>query len=278
MRMEMKAKWPSRAGPGWLAAMLLATVMTAGCQQPKVELRDLRVINVGPQKVWLVLDYTVKNTNTTQLNIWGLEYSLQSDGIRLAESTLTSGMAIESGAIGRLRVPLEIEHAQMAKLWESAGDVVALPYEFTGKLTYRLFGVPLDMTITHAGFIPRIEPPNWTFRLVRKVAGEDNLLELVFDVDNPNSFGLPLATLSGVLKMEDVSVLTVDRSNLPFVEACQHAALVVPVRVYKHKAGRVAAMFEQIEKHGKAPTFAGELRFGLPDSAKQMLMGAEPEQ
>ncbi len=241
-----------------------------GCAAPTVRLDDVRVTNVGTESISAVLEFTLKNPNAVSLDVWGLEYSMSAAGTRFAQGSLGGGMQIDCQRIGRLMVPVDLEYERIAKLWKPSDPSGSIPYDFTGELDFRIFGIPRKTPIRHSGLLPRLRAPSWSFRGARLTGGD--ILELVFDVANPNDFDLPLGSLSGALKYDGRTLIEVERSSLPVVASRQQAELVIPIRIGSAALATIAPAPTRVVEAERF-SFAGDLKFGVPRGLREILLG-----
>lgn len=249
----------------------IAFTSAVGCTKPTVKLADIEITGIDAKKISLLMHLSVDNPNKLGLDLSSFVYTLSAAGNEFAGGKFDQETRILGDSISTVKVPVDLEFSRIAELWKKLDASKPIPYEFSGTLDLASYSLPMKVPFSHSGMIPKLSPPSWTFKDVR-LGGKD-IVEVVFDVRNPNDFELPIDKLTGALKFADVSLLEVQRDSLGAVGARQGATLIVPVRVGVKEFAAVAAKLATGQAAGGEFTFDGDLRFGTPESLREMLMG-----
>jgi LEA14-like dessication related protein len=254
------------------AACIVSAAAGGGCEMktPSVRLRDIRVAEADFEKLQLLLDFEIANPNSYQISLWGFEVALTAAGEEFAAGSLDRPvMGLSAGEAANLRAPVTIRYADVPEL-VSRPDRPA-PCDLSAKATFSFLVVRRAVSFTHAGQVPPLRAPSWRFRDLRSRG--QGVVELVFDVTNPNTFELPLGRLAGVLKCGDETLVRVNRLPPGPVPAGRTARLVVPVSMDPQAALRAAA---RAEAAPRSLRFEGTLQLGPPPPLRAMLLGLRP--
>ena len=277
----MNAKARSSAKPP-MASRALTMILTACCallpagagcafKKPTVKLDDIHVAGLDFQKLDLIFDLKVDNPNPFQISISGLEYDLTAVGERFAEGALPQPVAaLGAGQVAHVRAPVALHYKRLLPLLQKLRSAEPIPYEFKTTLTFNLLGTKVPVPLAHAGRIPALRAPSWHFRNMQLVKGTTPVVKLVFDVENPNQFELPLKQLTGALQAGDKPLIQVSEVALAPVPAGQTATLTIPVQI---NAAGVARAVAEVLTERQPLRFEGELRLGSPASLRRMLLG-----
>jgi len=279
----MKARHAGSAGTlaAWrlLAVLLPACCMlllaAAGCafQKPTVKLHDIEVAGLDFQKLDLAFDFAITNPNPFQISIWGFEYSLAGAGEKFAEGALPQPIAsLAAKQTTHLRVPVALLYRSLLPLVKKIGSQEAVPYEMAGKVTFNYLGLKIPVPVRHAGEIPPLRAPSWHFRDVRLAQGTATVVEVVFEVDNPNRFELPLRRLTGALKSGDQALVSVDKLSFTAIPAGKSARLTIPVSIDGLAAAKAVAT---ALTRRESLRFEGEMSLGVPEALRRMLLGKD---
>ncbi len=234
-----------RAGPALLipACLLLTSALTGcGFQKPTLKLRDIEVAALDFQKLELVLDFAVTNPNDYQISLHGLEYALAAGGQRFASGAMprpVTPLAARQTTV--VKAPVTMQFAHLRPILSKLGAGEQIDYQLTVKATFDFVAFKVPVSLKRAGKLPALRAPSWRLVDVRLAAGAEPTALVVFEVNNPNRFALPLRSLSGVLKYGDQPLLRVDRPTLRAVPAGKTAKLTVPVRLDAAGAARALA-------------------------------------
>ncbi len=265
---------PAR-GISALVLCLVAGAFPAGCsyEKPTVELANIGVTGIDFQKLDLLFDLKVHNPNSFQISISSLDYQVAAGGERVAGGALPRPIPpLGAKKTTNLRAPVELHYAGLLPVVKKLGARQALPFEFSGEAAFNILGLTVPVPFRHEGRIPALRAPSWHLRQVRLLGQGDPGLELVFEVDNPNDFPLPLLQLKGHLRYGEQTLLEVNQTGLESAPAGRPAELTVPIRI--NAAGVLEAVGDAISRGGSI-RFDGKLHLGVPPSLKEMLLGQE---
>lgn len=273
-RQSHKPRSPRRLS-GWvLSACAMVLPALAGCaiKRPIVKLHDVDVVGFDFQKLDLVFSVKVTNPNDYQISLSSLTYGLASGGLEFAHGSVPKPITpLSANETVVILAPVSVEYAPLAAVLRKARAGEAIPYELTGtaKFGFLLWKIPVKLK--HAGQMPPLRKPAWHFRDVRLIRGPPSWLELSFEVENPNTFDLPLKRLSGGLRYGDETVVRINEPALEPVPAGKTAMLKVRARV--DGLGVTKALAKTLVQRRRQFTFEGELQLGVPQLLRKMLLG-----
>jgi len=270
---------PGRAPRGartWTAAVLalILSAGTAGCfKRPTVSLHDVTVEGIDFSKIDLAFDLKIHNPNNFQISLSSLTYGMASGGADFARGAVAQPIALLSAnETTAIRAPVTLNYAELLPLVEKARAGQAIPYQFRSEARFNFLGMKIPVRMNRQGQIPPLRRPSWHFRKVRLVKGPPSWLEMTFEVDNPNTFDLPLARIHGALTFAGQPVVRIDESQLAPIPAGKTAPLTVRVRADGPGVAKAVAKTFLGERSGRF-AFEGALRLRAPPMLRKMLLG-----
>ena len=187
---------------GFRISCLLLVLMACGCiKKPVIALDDVKVEQFNFEQVDLAFEFKVYNPNSFQLSLSRLSYALASDGTQFARGSVPGPVvAVGSGETTVVRAPMTIRFAPLVAILTIRPRGESIPCDLVGEAGFNVYGQTVNVPFRRPGWMPVLRAPDWHFRgveLVRPAGRARPRVELLFDVDNPNSFAIPLAGLSG---------------------------------------------------------------------------------
>ncbi len=257
------------------AAMLLGA--SAGCiKRPTAKLHDIEVTAFDFRQVDLVFHLAIHNPNSFQINLSALNYGLSSGGVEFATGSLASPIAALSASESTIiRAPVVVEYARLSSVLSKLAAGEEIPYEFHSSATFNWLIFPIPLSLKHSGQMPRLRKPNWHFRDIELIKGPPSWLKLSFEVENPNAFALPLERLKGTVNYGGHAVVRIDEAQLEPIPPGRTAMVSVRARV--DGPGVTKAVTKAIlSGQRRRFSFAGQLRLGVPELLRKMLVAEEP--
>jgi len=256
-----------------LAATLLATMSLGGCGKPSVALSNVRLSDIGPQRIDLLMEFNVENPNPVDLDLSQMRYSLSAAGSELAGGTLDRRASVPAGGSGSVTLPVSLPYAALVPLWEARASGEALPYELLAEFDLAKYGVPVKVPLRHRGSIPPLRAPSLRLRDVR-LAGVDRI-EVLVDVSNPNTFQLPLESLAGRLVYGGETLVEIAGASIPTIPAGETKTITLPVRLSPAGLKKVAAAVMTGSGSTSRIAFDGGVKPAMPSEVREMLLGGK---
>jgi len=255
------------------ALMGLAAAVLGGCDisRPEIRFHDVRVESMDFERIDVVYEFEIVNPNSYIITLWAFDYTLVAGGEKFASCTLDKPVTgVPTGGKALVRAPVSIAYKDVPL-------VVSRPakpsfYGLNGSADFTFVGAKRSYPFTHAGMILPLRKPSWRFVNLRLANRTEGIIELSFDVENPNTFAIPLGRLAGTLRSGEKDVAKIDRIAPGAAPAGKTARLVVPVRIASEEALRSAAAAEAAPQ---SLTFVGRLEIAPPPELREMLLGQE---
>ncbi len=265
-----------RAARAWPAAACLCAAALAGLggcdiSRPTIRLQDIEVHSIDFEKIELTYHFEITNPNSYRITLWGFDFALVAGGQTFARCTLPKPVGgVPTGGQTTVRAPVTLKYADVP-LVVSRPDKPSF-YGLDGSAAFSFMGTRRSYPFTHAGLLPPLRQPKWRFVKLRLANRDEGIIELSFDVENPNTFALPMGRLTGTLRGGAEALLPVDRAAPGSVPPGKTARLVLPAKLAPDQALRVAA---RAEAAPQSLQFEGGLELRPPPELRPMLLGRE---
>jgi len=264
---------PARTWAGTALAMILSAAAGGCFKRPTVSLQDVTVEGIDFSKIDLAFDLKVHNPNNFQISLSSLTYGMASAGADFARGAVAQPIAmLSANETTAIRAPVTLNYAELLPLVQRARAGEAIPYQFRSEARFSFLGMKIPVRLNRKGQIPLLRRPSWHFRNVRLIKGQPSWLEMTFEVDNPNTFDLPLARLHGALTFAGQPVVRIDESELSPIPAGQAAPLTVRVRADGPGVAK-AVTKAFLGERSRRFAFEGALRLKAPPTLRKMLLG-----
>jgi len=217
--------------------LLLCGFMT-GCQvrKPDVRLQDVKVRALGFQSIDVSVHLEVYNPNWFDLNVGRLSCRLEVDEQELVSAQAAAKRQFVPAGQTRVYEALgSLEYERLLRAWRRYQQSQSLPYRLVASGDFYVLGLPVPVTISrdrrldHTHRLKRVSRPNWSLKAIRFPGS--GRVDVVFEVVNPNDFDLPLIGLSGEIKSQGRTVVTVSRPSRKVVPPGQTVEVAFPVHV-----------------------------------------------
>jgi len=254
-----------------LALLLLPALFLGGCASmqrlaasafapPRLQLDQVRIAEVDLVGTTVVLDFTIDNPNDLALRVTSATWRLQVEGAQVSEGTLPGGLTLPARGQAPLAMTVRLRWADVTRLAEQVRHQTQVAYRIDGAVSVETPVGLVSPKFKHQGQVPVPRLPS--LRLAGVSADMRSLtdleLGLTLEVENPNAFPIPGATLRFDLLVNDVPVATGHEATLSQLGAGGEARLQVPIEVSLLGAGRAAATI-----HGGAEVrLRGTVRVG----------------
>jgi len=268
----MPTRRVSRAGLILAVALLVAAA--PGCvRKPLVRLVDVQVAGIDLEKTDLTLGVTVTNPNWFVARLYAMRYDMSVNGKHLASGEIPTPVElIPPGGERSYRIPLSIAHDSLLPFIQNLLGAEAIPYTLTAEATFNLIGLPLPVRRVRTGKIPPIRALQPRLKALRFPGDTPAVVEVVFDIHNPNPFAMAMKRLDGAVYVGEEKIITIYRPTTADLPGGETAELVVPIRL------GVTAMIRALAKvgSGQRPEFRGTFILDVPGPFKKLLLDELP--
>jgi LEA14-like dessication related protein len=146
--------------------LLLFSLLLGGCtsfvKEPKVAVKDLKVVSLEGGGARMVLDLAVKNTNPYDIKLMGYSYDLKVMALPLAKGGAREEIEFPSDKETEVQIPIRIAFGDLLEILKRRPNPDAVPYQLSAGLEIDSplgrFTVPVKQTGTYS--IPKQYRPS----------------------------------------------------------------------------------------------------------------------
>ena len=259
---------------GWVLAVAMLIAAAPGCvKKPLVRLVDVEIDSIDLEKTDLSLGVNVTNPNWFMARLYAMRYDMTINGKPLASGEVPTPIELITARGERsYRIPLSIPHDALLPFVQNLLGTEAIPYALTAEATFNVIGLPLPVQRVRTGKIPPIRGLRPRLKALRFPGDTPTVVEVVFDIHNPNPFAMAMKRLDGAVYVGDEKILTIYRSMTAELPGGKTSELVVPIRL--GVTGMVRAMAKI--GSGERPEFRGTFILDVPAPFKKLLLDELP--
>lgn len=254
----------------WAVVWGLVLLAPIGCQvrKPIVTLDDIKLKSIGSGKVDLVLHFDVFNTNTYDIKLKSFDYALAGGGIELVKGATREPIgklkALTSTVIA---TPAEVSYSNIFRALRRARTDKDEPteYRLTGTAHFDILGLDIPVALDKCVTVEPIRLPRWRLIDVRVPEDRDRPVALIFQVENPNAFELPVVALSGAILLGGKPIVEIDRPDVTSIPPGQTREVALPVRLNVANLARAVAA---AASRGQVVKFKGNFKLDPPVSLR----------
>ena len=240
--------------PTRLTALICSAFLLSGCaglqrlatrslKPPTATVERVTVAALDVEGATVRLDLTLENPNDVAFEVARAGWRLEVEEREVSEGELPGGLAIPARATAPFAATVRVKWADVTHLVERVRREEQVAYRVSGTVgVVTPIGV-MELAFKHAGTLPVPRLP--TLKLTGASASLASLteltLQLALEVENPNGFPLPGATLTFDLLVNGVAVASGREATLAPLGAHGDARLTLPLRISLLGAGRAAA-------------------------------------
>jgi LEA14-like dessication related protein len=221
----------------------LQRLAAAAFTPPRLHFQQATVGSVDLDGATVLLAFTVENPNDVSVQVASATWRLQAEGAEVSEGDLPGGLTLPARATIPFTVKVPLRWADLTRLAGQVQQKSELAYLIDGAIGVETPVGLVTLPYRHHGQLPVPRLP--ALRLVKVTASLSSLtaleLGLVLEVENPNGFPLPGATLRFDLLVNDVPVASGREATLEPLGSRGAARLTVPVRISIQGAERAVA-------------------------------------
>ena len=235
------------------AALACSALLLSGCSglqrlaelsltPPTVTVERATVAALDVEGATVRLDLTLTNPNGVAFEVARAGWRLEVEEHEVSEGELPGGLAIPARGTVPFAATVRVKWADVTHLVERVRRQEQVAYRVSGTVGVATPVGLMDLAFKHAGTLPVPRLP--TLRLTGASADFASLteltLQLALEVENPNGFPLPGATLTFDLLVNGVAVASGKEATLAPLGAEGRASITLPLRVSLLGAGRAA--------------------------------------
>lgn len=209
-------------------------------QQPKVTLEQTRITGMSLDYVDLGFDLKIDNPNPVAITLAGFSYDLSLDGRPFLKGRNDERSSLKAMDSSQMTVPLRLDMQDLYDTYQGLKDQDETTYKLLLDLDLEvpvLGVIPYQVKVSKSITLPKAPKLSLQSINTKKLGLSGADLELLVEVDNPNSFAFDVQELDYQLDVAGSSWASGKASKLGGVKSKQKGVLKLPISLDFRKLG-----------------------------------------
>lgn len=208
--------------------------------KPTAKVESVKLTGLDFQTLDLAFDIALDNPNPVSLQLGGLDYNLKLAGESFLKGVQNESLNMAASGTSHVQLPLSLNFNDLYKTFQTLGQRDTIPYELDLglKLDIPILG-QMRFPVQKSGEFPVPRPPRIALADMRvssmSLLGAE--LDLVFEVDNPNTFSLALDRLNYALSVNGQPWVKTGAANIGRINANGVSRITLPVKLNFSEVG-----------------------------------------
>lgn len=237
-----------------LVLATLSLTLLAGCaslnkflknafKRPQLTFKTARLANASLSDATVDLVYELNNPNPLGLSLASVSYSFFVEGKQVVAGTPAKGLNIAANGKSELVFPANVKFADIAPVVTTFLNKDTAQYKAQGSVGFNTPIGVISFPLEHEGTfeVPKIPQVQFDSPRISNVTLQGATVEFPLTVKNRNSFPLPVAGITGALKVAGASVGNLNTGNLGLLEAGTTKQITLPLTINFLSAASAAA-------------------------------------
>lgn len=212
---------------------LLKDLFNSAFQQPTLTFRSASLAEASLSGATLNLTYALTNPNPLGISLASVDYALFIEGKQVVAGRPPQGLNLPANGTSELTFPAELKFADLGPVLQVFLNKDFARYRAEGHLGVSTPLGIVSFPLAHEDQfeIPKVPEVTMQSPRITNLSFSSATLEIPLSVTNRNSFPLPIAGLSGALRIAGANVGTLSTGSLGFLPARAAKAVTLPLTV-----------------------------------------------
>jgi len=233
----------------------------AGFARPSLAFKSATIADASLSGATINLTYVVNNPNPVSLPLEEVSYRLSVEGKSVISGRPSKGLRIPARGKGELVFPAQIKFSEIAPALDVFLSKDRARYRAEGSIGVESPIGMVRLPLAHEGEfeVPKVPDVQFGTPHVGQVSLGGASIEIPLQISNRNSFPLPIAALTGALKIAGNDVGTLETTGLGILSPRATREISLPLTIQFRGAAAAAAA---IQRGSGELAFSGSLRSG----------------
>ncbi|HEY3446668.1 MAG TPA: LEA type 2 family protein [Myxococcales bacterium] len=231
--------------PSRLLLVLALALFATGCafNKPTLRFKDARATEVDLEGATLQLTFALKNPNPIGFKLDTIRYKLEVEGKHVVSGQPPEGVTVAAQGSSDLVFPARIKFLDIVPTVDALLKKNKVNYRASGAVGIRTPIGPLELPMSYEGSFEVPKMPAFTFQPPRLASISFQGARIVFPVQiqNKNSFPLPLGGVSASFAIAGQNVGTVQAPTQQYLAGSQAQVIEIPLDINFLQAGFAVA-------------------------------------
>jgi LEA14-like dessication related protein len=234
-----------------LYALLAVTLVTlTGCatlkklfKRPTVSFKTARLSSASLSDATVDLVYEVRNPNSFGLSLAKVDYAFFVEGKQVVAGSPRKGLQLKGGGTSELVFPANVRFADIAPVVQTFLTQDAAAFKAQGSVGIETPVGVLSFPLSKEGTfeVPKVPKVMFEAPRIANITLTGATVEFPLTITNRNSFALPVAGITGALKLAGANVGTLSTGNLGQLDGGGARQVTLPLQINFAQAAQAAA-------------------------------------
>ncbi len=211
-------------------------------RKPTLSFKTARLSSASLSDATVDLVYEVNNPNSFGLDLASVDYSFFVEGKQVVAGKPKKGLSLKSKGKSELVFPANVRFSDLVPVVETFLNKDQAAFKAQGSVGIRtplgVLNFPLEKEGTFE--VPKIPQVSFQAPRITNVTLSGATVEFPLEIKNRNSFPLPVAGITGALKVAGADVGTLSTGNLGMLDGSGAKQVTLPLTINFSRAASAA--------------------------------------
>lgn len=248
----------------------LQNLLKGAFKKPTLTFKTARLSSASLSDATVDLVYEVNNPNSFGLDLASVDYSFFVEGKQVVAGKPKKGLSLKKNGKSELVFPANVKFADIAPVVETFLNKDKAAYKAEGSVGIKTPIGVLNFPLSKEGAfeVPKIPQVSFQSPRIKGISGTSATIEFPLEIKNRNSFPLPVAGITGALKVGGANVGNLSTGNLGLLDGSGTKQVTLPLTINLLSAASAAMALRsggsaQVKLDGKLTSDAQSVPLNL---------------
>lgn len=220
----------------------IQSLLRGAFKKPTLTFKTARLSSASLSDATVDLVYEVNNPNSFGLDLASVDYDFSVEGKQVVAGKPKKGLSFKSRGKSELVFPANVKFADIAPVVETFLTKDRAAYKAQGSVGIKTPIGVLNFPLSKEGTfeVPKVPQVSFQAPRIKSFSGTNATVEFPLQIKNRNSFPLPVAGITGALKVAGADVGTLSTGNLGLLEGSGTKEVTLPLTINVLRAAGAA--------------------------------------
>jgi LEA14-like dessication related protein len=248
----------------------LQNLLKGAFKKPTLTFKTARLSSASLSDATVDLVYEVNNPNSFGLDLASVDYSFFVEGKQVVAGKPKKGLSLKKNGKSELVFPANVKFADIVPVVETFLNKDKAAYKAEGSVGIKTPIGVLNFPLSKEGAfeVPKIPQVSFQSPRIKGISGTSATIEFPLEIKNRNSFPLPVAGITGALKVGGANVGNLSTGNLGLLDGSGTKQVTLPLTINLLSAASAAMALRsggsaQVKLDGKLTSDAQSVPLNL---------------
>ncbi|MCY1019186.1 LEA type 2 family protein [Pyxidicoccus sp. MSG2] len=211
----------------------LQNLLKGAFKKPTLTFKTARLSSASLSDATVDLVYEVNNPNSFGLDLASVDYSFFVEGKQVVAGKPKKGLSLKKNGKSELVFPANVKFADIVPVVETFLNKDKAAYKAEGSVGIKTPIGVLNFPLSKEGAfeVPKIPQVSFQAPRIKGISGTTATVEFPLEIKNRNSFPLPVAGITGALKVGGANVGNLSTGNLGLLDGSGTKQVTLPLTI-----------------------------------------------